>query len=196
MSLGTTSGQSCRTVMRCRLTDMLWPAQHQRLRLHPVLCHLWHGHRMQEEQDAPEDNLDMDAAEEAANRRLGMTGKSAPVKALLQSVPARLTHRSHLLMQGMTLMACPWRRMRSRRRTWRLRWCCMRTKSTTPLQRRCTARWVGPKDIHACACSEAASTAGLLPAMLTLQQSSKSVWLGCVAAEDLNLLSSAALFEA
>lgn len=31
----------------------------------------------EEEQDAPEDDLDMDAAEEAANRRLGMTGDEA-----------------------------------------------------------------------------------------------------------------------
>lgn len=59
-----------------------------------MLCHRWHGYCMQEEQDAPEDDLDMDAAEEAANRRLGMTGMPAPLEALLQSVPASLTQRS------------------------------------------------------------------------------------------------------
>ena len=88
MSLETMSGQSCRTVMRCAHTDMLWPALYQGLRLHPVLWRQWHGLSVQEEQDAPEDDLDMDAAEAAANRRLGMTGMPAPLEALLPSVPA------------------------------------------------------------------------------------------------------------
>ena len=61
-----------------------------------MLCHQWHGRCVQEEQDAPEDDLDMDAAEEAANRRLGMTGRPAPREALLQSVTAIPAHGSPL----------------------------------------------------------------------------------------------------
>ena len=59
-----------------------------------MLCRQCHGRGVQEEQDAPEDDLDMDAAEEAANRRLGMTGMTAPLEALLQCVPASLPHAS------------------------------------------------------------------------------------------------------